>query len=193
MEIYDFEVKTPQGGTLSLRDFRGKVMVIVNTASECGFAPQLEGLEFLWKKYASRGLVVLAFPSDEFRQEPNGDEAIAPLCASRYGVSFPVLAKVKLSGGEACPLFSWLAEQKAFAGLSMDHPLGPKLDEILSRQDSGYAEKPGIKWNFTKFVVDQQGRVVARLEPTAGMEELEVLVQALLEHEPAAAGTAARK
>lgn len=192
MEIYDFKVKTPEGGELALSDFRGKVMVIVNTASECGFTPQLEELEFLWKKYASRGLMLLAFPSDEFHQEPGSDSEIQAFCSSRYGVTFPVLAKVQLSGPNACPLFSYLAQQKEFSGFSMEHPIGPKLDEKLSKQDKDYAEKPGIKWNFTKFVVDRQGKVVARLEPTAQIEELEVLVQTLVEHEPAVADTAVR-
>lgn len=183
MKIYEFSVKTMEGDQLPLKTFRDKVLLIVNTACECGFTPQLEGLEFLWRKYESRGLQILAFPSDEFHQEPGSDQEIKAFCTNRYQVTFPILSKVNLNGDDACPLFCYLAEQKPFHGFNMEHPLGQKLDGILSRQDPNYAETIGIKWNFTKFIVDRHGEVIARLEPTSSPEELELYIKPLLENQ----------
>jgi glutathione peroxidase len=142
--IYDFEAQTIQGKTVQLAQFKGRVLLIVNTASKCGFTPQFEGLEQLWKDYEAQGLTVLGFPSNQFgAQDPGSNGEIAEFCQLNYGVSFPMMAKVDVNGGEAHPLWQWLKGEKR--GL-----LGTEM----------------IKWNFTKFLVGRDGKVIARYAPT---------------------------
>jgi len=140
---YDFEATTIDGDQRSLAEYRGKVMLITNVASKCGFTPQYEGLEQLYEEYADDGLVVLGFPCDQFgHQEPGDEAAIQEFCSLTYGVSFPMFAKIEVNGSGAHPLYRWLKDQKS--GL-----LGGR-----------------IKWNFTKFLVDTEGNVVQRYAPT---------------------------
>jgi glutathione peroxidase len=142
--IYDFEALSIQGQPAHLSSQRGKVLLIVNTASECGFTPQFAGLEALWKEYADRGLVVVGFPSNQFGgQDPGGNQQIESFCQLNYGVSFPMMAKVQVNGEQAHPLWKWLTEQAP--GL-----LGTKA----------------VKWNFTKFLVGRDGQVIKRYAPT---------------------------
>ncbi len=142
--IYDFEAQTIQGKPVQLAKFKGRVLLIVNTASKCGFTPQFEGLEQLWKDYEAQGLTVLGFPSNQFgAQDPGSNGEIAEFCQLNYGVSFPMMAKVDVNGGDAHPLWQWLKSQKR--GL-----LGTEM----------------IKWNFTKFLVGRDGEVIARYAPT---------------------------
>jgi glutathione peroxidase len=142
--IYDFEALSIQGQPAHLSTQRGKVLLIVNTASECGFTPQFAGLEALWKEYADRGLVVVGFPSNQFGgQDPGGNQQIESFCQLNYGVSFPMMAKVQVNGEQAHPLWKWLTEQAP--GL-----LGTKA----------------VKWNFTKFLVGRDGQVIKRYAPT---------------------------
>jgi len=147
--IYDFEATTIDGDAKPLSDYQGKVMLITNVASKCGFTPQYEGLEQLYETYADRGLVVLGFPCDQFgHQEPGDEAAIAEFCSLTYGVSFPMFAKIEVNGSGAHPLYQWLKTQKA--GL-----LGGR-----------------IKWNFTKFLVDTDGNVIERYAPTTKPEAI---------------------
>jgi glutathione peroxidase len=141
--IYDFEALSIDGKPAQLASQRGKVMLIVNTASACGFTPQFEGLEKLWADYRDQGLVIIGFPSNEFGgQDPGSNEQIASFCQLNYGVSFPMMAKVKVNGAEAHPLWQWLKAQKP-----------------------GLLGTEGIKWNFTKFLVGKDGSVLKRYAP----------------------------
>jgi glutathione peroxidase len=141
--IHDFDAVTIAGSSFDFSAHRGQVLLVVNTASACGFTPQFAGLEALWKEYGARGLVVVGFPSNEFGgQDPGSNTEIASFCQLNYGVSFPMMAKVKVNGGEAHPLWQWLKAEAP--GL-----LGTEL----------------IKWNFTKFLVGRDGRVVRRYAP----------------------------
>jgi glutathione peroxidase len=156
--IYDFEAQQIGGQTVPLSQFRGKPMLIVNTASACGFTPQFAGLEELHRRYGERGLVVLGFPCNQFgSQDPGSNEEIASFCQVNYGVSFPMMAKVDVNGTEAHPLYRWLAAEAP--GL-----LGSKA----------------IKWNFTKFLVGKDGRVLKRYAPQDAPEKLAKDIEAAL-------------
>ncbi|HEY0825280.1 MAG TPA: glutathione peroxidase [Ramlibacter sp.] len=156
--IYDFEAQQIGGQTVPLSQFRGKPMLIVNTASACGFTPQFAGLEELHRRYGERGLVVLGFPCNQFgAQDPGSNEEIASFCQVNYGVSFPMMAKVDVNGPQAHPLYRWLAAEAP--GL-----LGSK----------------GIKWNFTKFLVGKDGRVIKRYAPQDAPEKLAKDIEAAL-------------
>ena len=154
--IQDFEALDITGKTVRLADQAGQLLLIVNTASQCGFTPQFAGLETLWQRYKDRGLVVMGFPSNEFgRQDPGSNDEIAAFCQLNYGVSFPMMAKVDVNGGEAHPLFQWLKSEAP--GL-----LGSK----------------GIKWNFTKFLVGRDGQVIKRYAPQDKPESLAADIEA---------------
>ena len=156
--IQDFEALDITGQTVRLADQAGQLLLIVNTASQCGFTPQFAGLETLWQRYKDRGLVVMGFPSNEFgRQDPGSNDEIAAFCQLNYGVSFPMMAKVDVNGGEAHPLFQWLKSEAP--GL-----LGSK----------------GIKWNFTKFLVGRDGQVIKRYAPQDKPESLAADIEAAL-------------
>ena len=156
--ITDFTVKLPNGTPLNLADKAGKVLLVVNTASKCGFTPQYDGLEALWRKYGERGFEVLAFPCNQFGgQEPGTAEEIDTFCKVNFGVSFPLMAKIEVNGAKADPLYQWL--KNGAPGV-----LGTK----------------GIKWNFTKFLIGRDGKVVRRYGPTDKPEKLEADIEALL-------------
>jgi glutathione peroxidase len=155
---YDFQASTINGENVALEQYRGKVMLIVNTASECGFTPQFAGLEALWRDYQAQGLVVLGFPSNEFGgQDPGSNEQIASFCQLNYGVSFPMMGKVKVNGGEAHALWQWLKSEKP---------------GILGIQ--------AIKWNFTKFLIGRDGQVLKRYAPNDKPEALRADIEAAL-------------
>ena len=156
--LYDFEALSIDGRPAPLAAQRGKVLLIVNTASACGFTPQFAGLETLWQTYRDRGLVVLGFPSNEFGgQDPGSDGEIASFCQLNYGVSFPMMSKVKVNGAEAHPLWKWLtAEARGILG------------------------SKAVKWNFTKFLIGRDGRVLKRYAPTDKPESLQGDLEAAL-------------
>ena len=179
--IYDFTVKDRKGGTVSLKEYANEVILIVNTATKCGFTPQYEELEKLYEKYRSQEFVILDFPCNQFGQQaPGTDESIHEFCKLNFGTEFPRFKKVKVNGPDADPLFKFLQEQKGFAGWDMEHPIAHILDDMLSKEDPEYKEKPDIKWNFTKFLVNKKGMVVARFEPTAKMEDVAAKIEELL-------------
>jgi len=158
MSIYDFEVKSIRGEAVSMADYQGKVMLIVNTASECGFTYQYQGLEKLHNEFKERGVVVMGFPCNQFKGQEPGDEAqISQFCELNFGVTFPLFAKIDVNGENASPLYTFLKEAKP--GL-----LGSKR----------------VKWNFTKFLVDQKGNVVGRYAPTTKPKEIWSDIEALL-------------
>ncbi len=158
MTIYDYSAETLDGRTVPLSDYKGKVVLIVNTASKCGFTPQYEGLEALHRQYEAQGLVVLAFPCNQFgAQEPGSAEEIKSFCALTYDVTFPVFAKIDVNGPKAHPLYEYLKHEKA-----------------------GILGSEGIKWNFTKFLVGRDGSVVERFAPTTKPADLVGAIEKLL-------------
>ena len=179
--IFDFSVKDRKGKTVALKEYANEVLLIVNTATKCGFTPQYEELERLYEKYHSQGFEILDFPGDQFGQQaPGTDESIHQFCKLTYGTEFPRFKKVKVNGEDADPMFKFLKEQKGFAGWDMTHPLAHILDDMLRKEDAEYDQKPDIKWNFTKFLTDKRGMVAARFEPTEKMENIEAKIEELL-------------
>ena len=161
--IYDFDVRTLAGETVSLSQFRGKVLLIVNTASKCGFTPQYRGLQTLYETYHARGLEVLGFPCNQFgKQEPGGSANIAAFCEMNYGVTFPMFEKIEVNGAGAHPLYRW-----------------------LTREVPGVLGLEAIKWNFTKFLVGREGTVAKRYAPTTKPEQLAGDIELLLATRPA--------
>ncbi len=156
--IYDFAAQAITGSEVSISDYRGKVILIVNTASKCGFTPQYEGLEALYRDLCQRGLVILGFPCNQFASQEPGDAAeIARFCRLTYDVSFPMLAKVDVNGPEASPLFKW-----------------------LKNEAPGFLGSKNIKWNFTKFLIAKDGKVVKRFAPTTKPNALRDEIERLL-------------
>lgn len=179
--VYDFTVKDRKGKGVSLKEFSDEVLLIVNTATKCGFTPQYEELEKLYEKYHADGFEILDFPCNQFGQQaPGTDESIHEFCKLTYGTGFPRFKKVKVNGEDAEPLFKFLQDQKGFAGWDMEHELAHVLDDMLSKEDPGYKEKADIKWNFTKFLVNKKGQVVARFEPTEKLENIARKIEELL-------------
>ena len=174
--IYDFKVKAQDGSEVSLSDYKGKVLLIVNTATQCGFTPQYKELEALYRKFQDKGLVILDFPCNQFgEQAPGTDAEIHAFCTGQYAISFPQFAKVQVNGPDAEPLFTWLKSQQGFKGFG-GGTKAQAMDKLLSQQDPDYAKNPDIKWNFTKFLVDREGNVAARFEPTQSMKFVEAVV-----------------
>ena len=180
-KIYDFKALTSKGKELDFAQFEGKVLLIVNTASKCGFTPQFEGLEALNKKYQDRELVIIGFPCNQFgEQDPGTNGEIEGFCQLNYGVTFPIMQKGDVNGPDANPIFTYLKGEKGFGGFDSAHELSGLLDGMLRKADADYDKKPDIKWNFTKFLIDRKGNVVKRYEPTDSMEGLEKdIVEAL--------------
>ena len=179
-KVYDFTAVANDGSEENFADYKGKVLLVVNTASKCGFTPQYDGLEALYQKYKDQGFVIIGFPCDQFgHQEPGTNEEIAEFCRLNYGVTFPLMDKVDVNGDNAHPVFKWLYSEKPFAGFG-DGVTARVMDGMLSRMDPDYASNPDIKWNFTKFLIDRKGRVIARFEPTVTPEQLENDIAQLL-------------
>ncbi len=176
--IYDFTALSNKGKEVNFADYQGKVLLIVNTASKCGFTPQYDGLEALYQKYKDQGLVIIGFPCDQFgHQEPGTDEQIEEFCRINHGVTFPLMSKIEVNGEGAHPIYQWLKSQAGFAGFDPAHPLTKLLDEMFTKADPDYASKPDIKWNFTKFLINKEGRVVSRFEPTTEPQGLEESIE----------------
>jgi glutathione peroxidase len=173
MSVYDFTVKNIKGEAVALETYRGKVLLIVNTASKCGFTPQYAGLQKLYKEYHAQGLEILGFPSNQFaEQEPGENAEVKQFCFLNYGVTFPLFAKGDVRGETAQPLFQYLTAQTQFKGFDPDHPIATKLTELLQTKYPKFLEGNSIKWNFTKFLIDRAGNVVGRFEPTTEPEAL---------------------
>ena len=179
--VYDFSVKDRKGADVSLKEYANEVLLIVNTATKCGFTPQYEELEKLYEDYHSKGFEVLDFPCNQFGQQaPGTDESIHQFCKLNYNTAFPRFKKIKVNGEDAEPLYKFLKEQKGFAGWNESHPIYPILDKMLSEADPNYKDSPKIKWNFTKFLINKKGQVVARFEPTEDFEHIKAEIEALL-------------
>ena len=179
--VFDFSVKDRKGKMVDLKAYANEVLLIVNTATKCGFTPQYEELEKLYEKYHRQGFEVLDFPCNQFGQQaPGKDEAIHEFCKLNYGTEFPRFKKVKVNGPDADPLFQFLTSQKGFARWDESHPLAKVLDDMLSKEDPDYKEKSDIKWNFTKFLVNKYGMVVERFEPTESFDNIAKKIEELL-------------
>ena len=180
MGIYDISVKNANGDDVSLSDYKGNVIIVVNTATGCGFTPQYKPLEEMYEKYHNKGLEIIDVPCNQFAgQAPGSDEEIHEFCTLKYNTKFPQMKKSDVNGDNAIELFTFLKSQKGFEGFGK----GPKalaMAAMCKAANKDYKSSPDIKWNFTKFVIDRNGEVVARFEPTHSMKELEELVEKLI-------------
>ena len=180
MNVYDFTVKTKRGEDKSLADYRGKVLLIVNTATRCGFTKQLGDIQKLYDTYKDRGFVVLGFPSDQFaNQSPGTDDEIQQFCKANYGVTFPMFAKGDVRGETAQPLYKYLVSQKGFQGFDMSHPIAQLLVDTLKEDFPEYLDDYP-RWNFTKYLINRDGEVVARFEPTTTPDKIAADIEKLL-------------
>lgn len=171
--IHRFDAKDIDGQPVSLGRYAGKVLLVVNVASQCGFTGQYEGLEALYEKHRAEGLEILAFPSDQFgHQEPGSESEIKTFCTTRYAVKFPLFAKVDVNGPDALPLYRFLRSE-APGALTKDTPGAEKLYAHLETATPEVLGTDAVKWNFTKFLVDRQGHVVRRFEPVDTPEAIE--------------------
>ena len=180
MSIYDFHVTAGDGSDVPMEHYRGKVLLIVNTATGCGFTPQYEWIESLYEKYRDQGFDVLDIPCNQFAgQAPGTDEEIHAFCTLKYNTQFPQMKKSDVNGENELPLYTYLKSQKGFEGFGR----GPKalaMNAVAKKVDKDFKNNPAIKWNFTKFVVDRGGNVAARFEPTADQDKVEACIASLL-------------
>lgn len=179
--IYDYKVMDGKGNEISLSEYKGKVLLIVNTATECGFTPQYGDLQKMYEDFGDKGLVILDFPCNQFGgQAPGSVEDITAFCTGRFGVTFPQMDKIEVNGENESPLYTYLKEQKGFEGFDPAHPITAILEDMLPKEIPNYKETPDIKWNFTKFLVDRDGNVVYRFEPTHNTQDVRTKIEELL-------------
>lgn len=179
--VYKFSVKDGNEHTVKLKDYKGKVLLIVNTATKCGFTPQYEALQKLYETYKDQGFVILDFPCNQFgAQAPGTFRDIHAFCTDNYGTTFPQFAKVSVNGRNEAPLYTYLKAQQPFKGFDLQSNISKYLDGKFRAENPAYDKNPDIKWNFTKFLIDRQGRVIDRFEPTADMKDVEAGVRAAL-------------
>ncbi len=179
MSIYDFTVKTQEGGEVSLSDYKGRVLLIVNTATGCGFTPQYDELQDMYDEFKDKGLEILDFPCNQFgEQAPGSDEDIHSFCTGRYGITFPQFAKVDVIGENAIPLYKWLSQNSAFEGFDKN-PMGLMLSGVVKKMDKDYKKNGAVKWNFTKFLIGRDGEIVARFEPMTSLKKLQAKIEEL--------------
>ncbi len=180
-KIYKITVKDGEGQEVKMKQYKGKVLLIVNTATRCGFTPQYTELENIYEKYHGQGLEILDFPCNQFGQQAPGTNAeIHNFCTANFNIQFEQFDKIDVNGPEASPLFTFLKSQQGFSGFDTNDRRGKAMHEMMLKRDKDYAQKSDIKWNFTKFLVDRKGRVVKRFEPTDKMEDVEQWIQKYL-------------
>ncbi len=178
MGIYDFTVKDRKGNEVRLSEYAGKVLLIVNTATGCGFTPHYEPLEAMYKDLRERGFEILDFPCNQFAgQAPGTEEEIHEFCTLKFGTEFPQFAKINVNGENAAPLFAYLAGEKPFAGFGKGLK-SAMMNKFTKMNNKKFGDKAYIQWNFTKFLIDREGRVVARFEPTEDMANVRAAVEA---------------
>ncbi len=177
--IYDFKVLSNRGKEVNLADYKGQVVLVVNTASKCGFTPQYDGLEALYKKYKDRGFVILGFPCDQFaNQEPGSDEQIEEFCRLNHGVTFPLMAKSDVNGANANPVFEYLKSQaptEEYKGLK-----AKAAHAMLKRISKSVEKESDILWNFTKFLISKDGKTIKRYAPVVEPKDFEKDIEAML-------------
>ena len=180
MGVYDYVIKNGKGEDVALRDYEGKVLLIVNTATGCGFTPQYEALEKMYAKYHDRGFEIIDIPCNQFAgQTPGTDEEIHQFCTLKYNTQFPQMKKSDVNGENELTLYTYLKSQQGFKGFGFG-PAALAMSAMLKTIDKDYKNNPNIKWNFTKFAVDRNGKVVARFEPTEDMKKVESFIAGLL-------------
>ena len=180
MSFYDYSVTTPKGEEISMKDYAGKVVMVVNTATGCGFTPHYKDIEDMYEKYHDQGFEVIDVPCNQFKgQAPGTDEEIHEFCQLHYNTKFPQMKKSDVNGENAIPLFKYLKSQKGFEGFDKN-PAGLLMSGLLKTIDKDYKKNPEIKWNCTKFIVDREGNVVARFEPTTDMKKVDEFVASLI-------------
>ena len=180
MKFYDIKVEAPDGSFVDMKDYEGKVVLVVNTATGCGFTPHYKDIEAIYEKFHDQGFEIVDVPCNQFAgQTPGSDEEIHEFCQLKYNTQFPQMKKSDVNGENAIDLFKFLKEEKGFEGFGK----GPKalmMSTMLKKIDKDYKNNPEIKWNFTKFIINRQGEVVARFEPTADMKEVAKCVEELM-------------
>ncbi len=171
MNAYDFKVKAQDGSEVELSQFQGKVLLIVNTATGCGFTPQYSELQDMYEELHEAGLEILDFPCNQFaEQAPGNDEEIHDFCTGRYGITFPQYSKIDVNGENASPLYKWITENTKFEGFS--GPAKLLLSPIVKKMDKDYKNNGNIKWNFTKILINRDGEIVARFEPMESVKKV---------------------
>ena len=180
MNLYDFTVKTRKGEDVNLSDLNGKVVLVVNTATGCGFTPQYKELQEIYDEYKEQGFEILDFPCNQFMNEaPGTDEEIHNFCTGRFGITFPQYAKIDVNGDDAIPLYKWLTSETKFGGFGS----GVKalmMNAVAKKMDKEYKNNGGIKWNFTKFLIGRDGNIIARYEPTDDLDKLKKKIAEVL-------------
>lgn len=178
--VYDFSLKDKQGNEVSLEQYKGKVLLIVNTATGCGFTPQYEDLEAMYHKLQSKGLEILDIPCNQFgHQAPGSDEEIKEFCTVKFGADFPQFKKSDVNGANELPLYTWLKSEKPCLG-GYDEKLAAVMEKLYNEANPEPRKKDDIQWNFTKFLISRDGQVIARFEPVVDMKEVEKQVEAAL-------------
>lgn len=181
MTIYDFKAKDIDGNEVSLSEYKDKVLLVVNTASKCGFTPQYEDLQALYLEYKDQGLEILGFPSNQFKaQEPGNSDETKAFCTLNYGVTFPLFEKTDVNGDHAHPVYNYLKESVAYDGMDLTHPTNKAIDSILKESYPEFATGNAIRWNFTKFLVDKNGIVLKRFESSVEPRDLVEHIKPLL-------------
>lgn len=176
--IYSLKVKNAEGKEVSLKKYRGQVLLIVNTATHCGFTPQYKELQQIYERYSDQGFQVLDFPCNQFGQQAPGSMGeIRQFCTEKFQTTFPLFEKIEVNGEQESPLFTLLKKEQPFRGFDLKDRTGQMMDQMLRRQDPKYDQKSDIKWNFTKFLVDARGQVIKRFEPTESMSRVEEAVK----------------
>ena len=180
MSIYDFTVKAQDGSDVSLSQYKGKTLLIVNTATGCGFTPQYSELQEIYEAHHKDGLEILDFPCNQFGdQAPGSDEEIHDFCTGRFGITFPQFSKIDVNGENADPLYKYLTANTKFAGFDKN-PMGLMLTALLKKKDPNFATSSDIKWNFTKILVDKDGEIVARFEPMTALKKVAKKIEEVL-------------
>ena len=178
--VYDFSLKDKQGNEVSLEQYKGKVLLIVNTATGCSFTPQYEDLEAMYHKLQSKGLEILDIPCNQFgHQAPGSDEEIKEFCTVKFGADFPQFKKSDVNGANELPLYTWLKSEKPCLG-GYDEKLAAVMEKLYNEANPEPRKKVDIQWNFTKFLISRDGQVIARFEPVVDMKEVEKQVEAAL-------------
>jgi len=179
MNAYNFTVKAQDGSDVSLSEFKGKALLIVNTATGCGFTPQYEELQNIYEELHEQGLEILDFPCNQFgNQAPGADEEIHSFCKGRFGITFPQYSKIDVNGENAIPLYKWITANTKFEGF--DGAMKLILAPVVKKMDKDYKNNGNIKWNFTKILIDKNGEIVARFEPTASLEKVKSKIKEIL-------------
>ncbi len=179
MNAFDFKVKAQDGSEVDFAQFKGKVLLVVNTATGCGFTPQYDEFQDMYDELKDKGLEILDFPCNQFgAQTPGSDEEIFSFCSGRYGITFPQYSKIDVNGENAIPLYKWLTENTKFEGFEGEAE--KILNPIVEGMDKDFRNNGNIKWNFTKFIINRDGEIVARFEPTAPVATVKAKIQGVL-------------